>query len=449
MPIPRIDAALRLADTTREVLIGHGALRSAEAVLRRQFGDGPALIVADENTHAAAGREVIAGLEAAGRETAALMIFPGTPILHPDIEHVEALEAHLRGSAAIPVAVGSGTINDLTKLAAHRCGRPYMVVATAASMDGYTAFAAAITHKGVKKIDDCAAPRALIADLDVLARAPAAMTAAGYADLLAKVVAGADWILADALGVEALDVTSWSLIGPHLREWTQNPAGLAGGDGQALESLIEGLVMAGLAIQVARSSRPASGSEHLFSHLWEMQGVMHAGQPASHGFKVGLGTLAAAALYDMILDRDLSRVDAKRAIGRWPSRDSVEREVLAAHPDPVQAASAVANSLAKHVDTGGLAARLARLAKAWPELRRSLQAETLPAEELRSLLSLAACPITPEAIGVNRASLRRSYILSRQIRSRYTVLDLAVECGLMDECLEALFSPGGFWSGSR
>jgi len=445
MKSSRIEAALHEADTTREVLIGRGSMDSIEAVLSRHFGDGAAMIVADENTHAAAGQEVIARLQSAGREASAGMIFPGAPTLHPDIEHVEALQARLSSTTAIPVAVGSETINDLTKLAAHRCGRPYLIVATAASMDGYTAFAAAITHQGVKMIDDCAAPRALVADLDVLARAPAAMTAAGYGDLLGKVVAGADWMLADALGIEALDLRAWSLVGPYLREWTGNPGGLAGGDPQALESLIEGLVMSGLAMQAARSSRPASGSEHLFSHLWEMQGVTHDGQSASHGFKVGLGTLAAAALFDGILARDLTHLDLKKALGGWPSRATVEREALAAHPDPVQAVHAVENSLAKHVEAGELASRLSRLARLWPDLRERLQSQLLPAQELRRLLAQAACPTTPEAIGVSRAALRRSYLLSRQIRSRYTVLDLAAECGLMQEGLESLFSPGGFW----
>ena len=92
---------------------------------------------------------------------------------------------------AIPVAVGSGTINDLTKLAAHRLGRPYLVVATAASMDGYTAYGASITANGSKQTFDCPAPRAVLADLEVIAGAPGGMNASGYADLLAKNVAGA------------------------------------------------------------------------------------------------------------------------------------------------------------------------------------------------------------------------------------------------------------------
>src|SRR4029077_17844815 len=105
---------------------------------------------------------------------------------------------------AIPIAVGSGTINDLTKLAAHHAGRSYLCVATAASMDGYTAFGASITYQGSKQTFDCPAPAAVIADLDIICAAPGDMNAWGYADLLAKVTAGADWLLADALGIEPI-----------------------------------------------------------------------------------------------------------------------------------------------------------------------------------------------------------------------------------------------------
>src|SRR5205823_5255621 len=99
----------------------------------------------------------------------------------------------------------SGSINDLTKLASHQLNRPYMCVATAASMDGYAAFGASITRNGIKDTFACPAPRMVLADLEILSAAPPELNAAGYADLLAKVTAGADWILADAVGAERID----------------------------------------------------------------------------------------------------------------------------------------------------------------------------------------------------------------------------------------------------
>lgn len=442
----RIAAALKQTNHTREVLIAPGAVEAVPDVLGRWFPPSAVLVVADENTFDAAGKQVLEALGPSGRRAHPALIFPGSPMLRPQAEHVETILTRLAPTEAIPVAVGSGTLNDLVKAAAHRCGRPYLVVATAASMDGYTSFGAAITHQGVKRTDDCPAPRALIADTDILRQAPSAMTAAGYADLLAKVIAGADWILADALGVEALDDKAWALIGPHLQEWTRDPAGLTAGSPEALESLIEGLVMAGLAMQAARSSRPASGCEHYFSHLWEMQGVRRDGEPVSHGFKVGLGTLAAAALYERLLEADLWQVDVQSRVASWPTPEAVEAEVRAAHADRILAQSAVESSLAKHLGSEALVARIRAAQVAWPTLRPRLQAQLLPARELRARLSAAGCPTTPEAIGITRVDLRRSYRLARQIRSRYTVLDLATELGLLEPGLQSLFGPGGFWS---
>src|SRR5947208_5155528 len=124
--------------------------------------------------------------------------------LYAEFGYVAQLESVLNTTNAIPIAVGAGTINDLTKLAAHRTGRPYMCVTTAASMDGYTAFGASITCNGSKQTFQCSAPKAVLADLEVICAAPGNMNAWGYADLIAKVPAGADWIIADALGVEPL-----------------------------------------------------------------------------------------------------------------------------------------------------------------------------------------------------------------------------------------------------
>src|SRR5690606_11568411 len=137
------------------------------------------------------------------------------------------LEESLRSHSAIPVAVGAGTINDLVKLAAHRCGRQYLCVATAASMDGYTVYGSSITFEGSKQTFDCPAPIGVIADLEVIAAAPAEMKAWGYADLLAKVTAGAEWIVADLLGVEPIVELPWNIVQGGLRQAVGDPAGIA------------------------------------------------------------------------------------------------------------------------------------------------------------------------------------------------------------------------------
>jgi glycerol-1-phosphate dehydrogenase [NAD(P)+] len=112
------------------------------------------------------------------------VLFPAT--VHADYDRVLELQAALSPEDVVPVAVGSGTLNDLTKLAAYRLGRPYVVVATAASMDGYAAFGASITRDGFKQTMACAAPAAIVADVDLLASAPVQLTSSGYGDLLGR-----------------------------------------------------------------------------------------------------------------------------------------------------------------------------------------------------------------------------------------------------------------------
>lgn len=442
----RIDAALREASDTRRVVISAGALGAVEATFAQCFEHAPAVVIADENTFAVAGQAVNEQLKAAGRALEPPIIFPRLPALYADFENVLALEGRLRSFDAIPVVVGSGTLNDITKLAAHRAGRQYMCVGTAASMDGYTAFGAAITKDGFKQTMACPAPHALLADLDVLVDAPSQMNATGYGDLLGKITAGADWILADALEIEPIDSRAWPLVQDSLRDWTARPDLLHTGNQQTIAHLFEGLIMAGLAMQISASSRPASGSEHRFSHLWEMQALGHGHPAIPHGFKVGVGSIAAAALYERLLTRDMRALDLDALCRAWPSRTEVERMVRQGHDIPQLAENAVAESLDKYITPEQLRARLTIIQERWPAIRAKLEAQLMTADQLRELLTAAGCPTEPAAIGITIGQLRESYWLARTIRSRYTVLDLVNETGLLDACLAELFAPGGYWS---
>jgi glycerol-1-phosphate dehydrogenase [NAD(P)+] len=448
----RIDAALRSASDTCEVVIGAGALASVTVVYRRGFGDRPAVVVADDTTYEIAGREVAERLSAGGIAVRAPHLFPGRPTLYADHANVDSLATSLGEHDAVPVAVGAGTVNDIVKRAAHERGRPYLCIATAASMDGYTAFGAAITQDGYKRTLACPAPRSLVADLDILAGAPPEMTSSGYADLLAKVPAGADWIAADELEIEPIDQGVWSLVQGPLREAIGRPTALRAGAPDALEALIEGLVMSGLAMQAHASSRPASGAEHQFSHLWEMEGLgQHTDDgrpPPTHGFKVGVGSIAITALYERLLARDLDQLDVEAAVAAWPSWDDVEDAVRAAHGAPWLAEAAVEETRAKYVDATALGQRLILLRERWPVLRERLREQLIPAGELRTLLRDAGCPASAEEIGLDRAALSDAYSRAQTIRRRFTVLDLANQAGILTTCVQELFAGGGFWAAS-
>jgi glycerol-1-phosphate dehydrogenase [NAD(P)+] len=436
--------ALSAARDTHCLELGSGVLNRTPEVFRHQFGEKPALLVADPNTFAAAGQAVREAFRRAGQACREPFIFTD-PKLYAEHKYVTELEVALKGHDAIPVAVGSGTINDLTKLASHRAGRPYMVVATAASMDGYTAFGASITYQGSKQTFSCPAPAGVVADLDVICAAPEGMNASGYADLLAKVPAGADWLLADALGVDTIDQTAWAIVQGGLRAAVANPAGVRDRNVEAVRQLTEGLMLGGFAMQSARSSRVASGAEHQFSHLWDMQHHVHKGRPPSHGFKVGIGTLAVAGLYDDLLSRKLEDLDVAACCAQWPSAAECEQTVRALFRQEDVLAVALTESRAKWVDAAELGHQLETLRGIWPDLKGRLREQLIPRPELKAMLLAVGAPVEPQQIGISRARLRASYEQAYFLRRRFTALDLATRCGLREPALDTLFGPDGPW----
>jgi glycerol-1-phosphate dehydrogenase [NAD(P)+] len=436
--------ALRSARDTRCLEIGLDLLPQVPRLFREQFGSRSAVIVADRNTLAVAGQAVAEALHTAGVPTEPPFVFED-PQLHAEYGFVERLEAALRPHDAIPIACGSGTINDLVKLAAHHLGRRYLCVATAASMDGYAAYGASITWQGSKQTILCPAPQAVVADLGVICAAPAEMSAWGYADLLAKVPAGADWILADALGVEPINQNAWDIVQGRLPEILAHPAEVRTAAPAAVGELLEGLMLGGFAMQSTQSSRPASGAEHQFSHLWDMQHHTHLGHAPSHGFKVGIGTLAVTALYEELLLQPIEELDVDRCCAAWPDLDGgiTQARVLLRQDDLCRVAAQ--EMTAKYYDRDQLRSQLGKLRSIWPELRERLQRQLPPLTRMQEQLLAVGAPIQPEEIGISRERLRRSYWEAYCIRRRFTVLDLALRTGLLGACLERIFGPLGPW----
>ena len=204
--------------------------------------------------------------------------------------------------------------------------------------------------------------------------------------------------------------------------------------------------MSGLGMQSYESSRTASGAEHQFSHLWEMEGLgKDADPPLSHGFKVGVGSVAIAALYESILRRDLGDLDIETLRDSWPTREEMEQSVRAQHSSPELEKGAVEQTLAKYISADELAERLELLREVWPGLREKVREQLMPAEQIRDVLRAAGCRSGPGEIGLGWEDFAATYARAQTIRKRYTVLDLAFEAGILDECVDELFAPDGFW----
>ena len=441
----KIESALQKARDTKALIIGRGVVCRTAEMFISLFPGRRAIIVADENTWEVAGVYAQKSLDEAGVVSENPYIFPAKDF-YAEWPHIESLKSWLEPLDAVAIAVGSGVINDTVKLVSHLLGRRYMCVGTAASMDGFTAYGASITKDGNKQTFDCPAPLGFVLDSEIAAAAPKELAASGYADLIAKVPAAADWMLADVVGSEKIDDFAWSLVQDGLKESLSEPSAVFAGDVEKTQALADGLLMSGFAMQAIQSSRPASGTEHQYSHCWDMEDLCFEGKHVSHGFKVGIGTLVSTAELEFLLEKGLEDVDVEAAVSGWKSWDEMECEIRRLMDGkPGHIARALVEAKGKYVDKDGLRLQLQALKAAWPELGDKIRKQIFPFEQVRDYLRLVGAPYEPEMIGLSRDRFRQTVSYIPFMRSRFTNIDVIYRLGWMDEFIEKIFGRGGVW----
>ena len=443
---------LKYADETEELVLKRDALAEVPVLLSKYYEFAAVCLITDENTFKAAGQKVKDTLEDKGIKIAGIHIFPGEPRLHAEYKHVQFLKEWLssfggdsskRGDALVPIVVGSGTLNDLVKRTSSELKLPYLCVPTAASVDGYTPNGAALLVEGFKQTLACAAPKTLAADTEVIARAPAYLASSGFGDLASKIIAGTDWIIADKAGTlgagnaPAIDPVPWAMVQNGLTDALNRSVNAARGDGDAVNALFQSLAVTGFAMQYMKNSRPVSGSEHLWSHIWEMEDLSYNGVPVTHGHKVTIGTLAATAFTEIFF-ADPKGPPARASAYRRPSRDDRKEEVSRAFKASQSRDKIVATALEKMMDEKKAEIINQAFRDTWKEIRDRVLEKLLPYGELKVLLSRAECPLRPEAVGLSRAETISTARRAQMIRNRYGILDLSWDMGNFEKILDII-----------
>ena len=441
----RLTTALERARDTKALIIGSGVVNRTAEMFMQIFPGLKAVIVADDNTWEVAGKDAQKSLDDAGVVSYEAFVFESEDF-YAEWKHVERLKAHLEKLDAVAVAVGSGVINDTVKYVSYLLGRRYMCVGTAASMDGFTAYGSSITKDGNKQTFDCPAPLGFVLDSAIAAQAPKELAASGYADLIAKIPAGADWMIADAVGSEKVDDFAWSLVQDSLKDALADPAAIRSGDVEKTQALADGLLMSGFAMQAIQSSRPASGTEHQYSHCWDMEDLCFEGKHVSHGFKVGIGTLMSTAELEFLLDKDLTNMDVDACVQAWKTWEEIEQEIRTVlEGKPGHIARALSETRGKYVDHDGLRKQLNALKTAWPQLSARIRGQIISFSQVKENLKLVGAPYEPEMIGVSRERLRKTVAYIPYMRNRFTNIDVIYRLGLMDEFIGKVFGKGGVW----
>jgi glycerol-1-phosphate dehydrogenase [NAD(P)+] len=375
---------------------------------------GPRLaVVADDDTHAALGQRVERAL--ASRFTVQRIVLGRAP--HADTDTLARLSAALDPGTDAVVAVGSGTINDLCKLAALARGCPQLVFATAPSMNGYTSLSASIMEAGLKRSVRAATPVAAFFDLSVLAAAPVRLIRAGLGDSICRPTAQADWLLAHLLLDRPYREAPFALLAADEPALLAQPRALVGGDLAVMRCLVRTLVLSGFGMTIAGGSYPASQGEHLLSHYIEM--MRPPGPPAAlHGEQIGVCALAMARLQDQILAREAPPVVRPTAV----RRDDVVRRF-----GPERGEACWQELEAKRIDAVRAAQLTDRLATSWSAIRDRIRGVALGRARMAEVLVAAGAPTEPRDLGWSDAQLDDAIGHAREIRNRYTFLDFALD----------------------
>lgn len=262
------------------------------------YKGGKIFMLADVHTDAVLGAELRLKLEGAGI-TVKAYVYPDERLV-PDEKAVGRALVELEPDTSLIVAVGSGTINDIARMVACKTHTPYLIAATAPSVDGYASTVSPLIIEGFKTTYPAVYPAAIFADTEVLRRAPMVMIRAGFGDILGKYTALADWALSREKNGEYYCETAVELVRDALKKCVENRDKIQSRDEQVIRYIMEALVLSGLAMGMVGNSRPASGAEHHLAHYWEMDALKKGEEHPLHGNAVGAATVVSAAIYEML-----------------------------------------------------------------------------------------------------------------------------------------------------
>ncbi len=388
--------------STRAAVIEAGCLGRLDEILREYGIGGKRCALYGENGWAAA-----AGLHPRAEQE--IVLDPKG--LHADEKSTALVLEKLEPDVELILAVGSGTIHDIARFCAHERGIRFVSVPTAASVDGFCSTVAAMTWYGYKKTLPAVAPELVVADTDIIKKAPVELVRSGVGDIMAKYIALAEWKIAHLTTGEYLCPRILDIMRQAADTVTESVPGLLEGRDEAFESVTYALVMSGIAMQMMGNSRPASGAEHHISHMIEMgPEALEVRFPAMHGEKTGVGSVLAAREYERLAAvedirpaiRDYAPLDEERCRAFFGER--LMEGVLAENEKDCLAAVTPE-----------------RLAEAWPEIRQILS-EIPSSEKLYALLERLGAKRTLEDIGVSSGELDRVLEFSPLVRNRLTLM---------------------------
>ena len=416
-----------------DVIVGKGVLQRLPEFIEKYHAKRP-FILADRNTYAAAGESVATILKDAGIPYSSY-VFP-QETLEPNEEAVGAAFMHFDNKCDLIIGVGSGVINDIGKILSNVSGRKYIIVGTAPSMDGYASATSSMSMDGLKVSLSSRCADVIIGDIDILKHAPEHMLKAGLGDMLAKYISIAEWRIGNLITGEYYCEQVAQLIRTALRKCVDNAEGLLKRDEDAIAAVFEGLVIGGVAMAYAGVSRPASGVEHYFSHVWDMRGLEFGTQVDLHGIQCAMATMKAVTLYEAVKSVVPDRDKAFAAVEAFDCEDwnNQLRSFLGNSGETMIAQEKKERKYDKstHPD------RFRIIEENWETILKIIDEELPSAETLSGIMNTIGISEDLNTLGVDRECAKLTFKATKDIRDKYVLSRLAWDLGILDELCELL-----------
>ena len=385
-------------------------------------------VLADKNTFEAAGKKVCAILENASVSYKKYVFSTGN--IEPDEKAIGTAIMHFDNTCDLVIAVGSGVINDIGKILANTAKLPYFIVGTAPSMDGYASASSSMSMDGLKVSLASKCADVIIGDIDVLKNAPMKMLQAGLGDMLAKYISIAEWRIAHEITGEYYCERVATLIRTALKRCVENAEGLLKREDEAVKAVFEGLVIGGVAMAFAGVSRPASGVEHYFSHVWDMRGLEFGTNVDLHGIQCAVATNIAAEFYEKVLK---ITPDKQKALGYAKSfvYQDWANELKAFLGTGADAMIALESKEGKY-NVEKHAKRLDIILEKWDKLCGIIREEIPLQQEIEGILEKIGAPKTAKEIGID-CDLTTTLKATKDIRDKYVLSRLLWDLGIIEE----------------
>jgi glycerol-1-phosphate dehydrogenase [NAD(P)+] len=378
-------------------------------------------LVADENTYRVLGERVEAALKANGLDVKTILLTG--PHISTNEHFIVRTMLETNGESRTYLAVGSGTITDITRFVSHRAHDSFLSLPTAPSVDGFTSVVAPTAVGSYKYPVPAQPPDAVFAELPVLCAAPQPLIAAGFGDLLGKFTSLADWRLGALLYDEPYDAHVYQQMLDEVEETTAAVDAVASHSEQGIRRLMDGLIGCGFGMLAFGESRPASGSEHHLGHYWEGKLIMEGRPAVLHGAEVGVATVFSTRRYALL--RGISREKASQLLEQrgTPTREMMLEEIQAGY-GPIAGHIAQIQSPLLAMTAPDIMDLKARILNHWDAVQAI--ADTVPTpDQIVSWLSAVNGPITPSEIGLSPEETILGLQSAHYLRDRFTLHRLA------------------------